>query len=124
MQRRAFDILGERIFLGEDGGRGIAHHAGHRGGLAQALLLHQKLQRPVAAAAGGNLEHAGLLALGVEDGADVEALDEAAAGDRGRKVVDRDASFHAPHVRLAQHQLVEGNVARGRQPPARRGSCR
>jgi hypothetical protein len=34
----------------------------------------------------------------------------------------RDAGLHAPDVGLAQHQLVEGNVARGRQGDLMNGS--
>jgi hypothetical protein len=46
--------------------------------LRQALLLHQQLERPVAAAAGRHLEHAGLGAIGIEDRPDVQALQERA----------------------------------------------
>jgi hypothetical protein len=62
------------------------HDAGDRCDFGEALLLHQQFQRPEAAAAGGHLEHAGLLALGIHDRADMQALDEAAAGDGSRPV--------------------------------------
>ena len=101
---------------------GIADHARNRRGLRQALLLHQQLERPVAAAAGRDLEHAGLGALGVEDRPDVEALEQRAPGDVLGQLLDRDAGLHAPDVGLAQHQLVEGNVARGRQGDLLNGS--
>ena len=101
---------------------GIADHAGDRRGLGQALLLHQQLERPVAAAAGRDLEHAGLGALGVEDRPDVEALEQRAPGDVLGQLLDRDAGLHAPDVGLAEHQLVEGNVARGRQGDLLNGS--
>ena len=78
MQGGALDVLGERILLGRDLDRGVAHDAGHRRRLGKALLLHQQLERPVAAAAGGDLEHAGLGAVGVEDRPDVEALQQPA----------------------------------------------
>ena len=122
MQRRALDVLGQRVVLGEDVGRGIADHAGNRRGLRQALLLHQQFERPVAAAAGRDLEHAGLGALGVEHRPDVEALKQRAPGDVLGQLLDRDAGLHAPDVRLAEHQLVEGNVARGRQGDLLNGS--
>jgi hypothetical protein len=54
------------------------------------------------------------LALGVDDGDDAQALDQAAKRDRGRQVLDRDAGFHPPDVGLAQDQLVEGDVAPNR----------
>ena len=82
-------------------------------GLGQALLLDQQFERPVAAAAGRDLEHAGLLAFGVEDRPDGEALQQRAPGDVLGQLLDRDAGLDAPDVRLAQDQLVEGDVARG-----------
>ena len=100
----------------------IAHHAGHRRGLRQALLLHQQFERPIAAAAGRDLEHAGLGALGVEHRPDAEALQEPAPGDVLGQLLDRDAGLHAPDVGLAQHQLVEGDVARRRQGDLLNGS--
>ena len=78
MEGSALDIFGERILLGDAIG---AHDARHQLGLVHALLLHKKLERPVSAAAGGHLKHAGLLALGVKDRPDVEALQKRAAGD-------------------------------------------
>ena len=122
MQRRALDVLGQRIVLAEDVGAGIADHARNWRGLRQALLLHQQFERPVAPAAGRDLEHAGLGALGVEDRPDVEALEQRASGDVLGQFLDRDAGLHAPDVGLAQHQLIEGNVARGRQGDLLNGS--
>jgi hypothetical protein len=114
MQRRTLDVLGQRIVLAEYVGARIADHARNRRGLRQPLLLHQQLERPVAAAAGRNLEHAGLGARGVEDRTNVEALKQRAPADVLGQLLDRDAGLHAPDVGLAQHQLVERNVARGR----------
>ena len=91
----------------------VAHDAGHRRGLGQALLLDQQFERPEAAAAGRDLEHAGLVALGVEHRPDVEALQERAPGDVLGQLLDRDAGLYAADVGLAEHQLVEGDVARG-----------
>jgi hypothetical protein len=122
MERGALAVFGERIVLGEDAGRGIAHHAGHGRGLSEALLLDQPFERPVAPAAGRDLEHASFLAFGVEHGADIEALKQAAPGDVLGQFLDRDAGLHTPDVRLAQHQLVEGDVARGRQGDLLNGS--
>ena len=110
MQRRALHILGERIFLGDSA---LAHDAGHGRGLRQPLLLDQPFERTVTAPAGRNLEHAGLDAFGVENRPDVQALQERAPGDVLGQLFDRDAGLHAPNIRLAEHQLVEGDVARG-----------
>ncbi len=77
MKRRALDVLGEAILLGD---AAFANDARDGRGLGQALLLHQEFQRPIAAAAGGNLEHAGLVALGVANRPHREALQQACAG--------------------------------------------
>ncbi|WP_258452098.1 hypothetical protein [Aerococcus loyolae] len=45
----------------------------------------------------------------------MQGLDEASPGDGFGQLVDRHAGFHAPDVGLAQHQLVEGDVAGRRQ---------
>ena len=46
MERRALDILGQRVFLGENVDAGIAHDAGDRRGLGETLLLDEKLRAP------------------------------------------------------------------------------
>ena len=81
-----------------------AHDAGDRRGPRKALLLHQELERAIAAAAGRDLEHAGLGAVVVENRPDGEALQERAPGDVLRELLDRDARLDPPDVRLAQHQ--------------------
>ena len=109
MKRRALDVLGEAVFLGEPLG---AHHAGDRGGAGEPLLLDQEFERPEAAAAGRDLEHAGLGALVVEDRPDGEALQQRAPGDVLGKLLDRDARLDAADIGLAQDQPVERDVAR------------
>src|SRR5580704_15031329 len=110
MQRRALDILGERIFLRDSA---LAHDAGHGRGLRQPLLFDEPFERTVTAPAGRNLEHACLDAFGVENRPDVQALQERAPGDVLGQLFNRDARLYAPNIRLAEHQLVEGDVARG-----------
>jgi hypothetical protein len=66
VQGRALEVFGERILFRRNLDAGIAHHAGNRRGLGQALLLDQEVKRPVAGAADRDLEHAGLGAIGVE----------------------------------------------------------
>ena len=123
MKRDALRVLGQAVVLGENGRRGIAHDAGHRRGLGQALLLHQQRKGLVAPAAGGHLEHAGLAAIAIEDRADIEALQQrAAAGDVLGQFFDRNAGLHAPGVGLAEDQLVERNVARRREGEFLNGS--
>ena len=73
MQGSTLDVFGERILLGDAIG---PHDARHRLGPRHALLLHQELERPIPAAAGGHLEHARLHALGVDHCPDIEALQE------------------------------------------------
>ena len=81
MQRGTLKVLREGVIFGQDRCRGIAHHTRHGGCLGEALLLHQTLERPVATAASRDFVEAGLGAVGIEDGTDVEALQEAAAGN-------------------------------------------
>ena len=69
----------------------VAHDAGHGLGLRHALLLDQEFERAVAPAAGRNLVHAGLGAVGIEHRPDTEALQQAAAGDVLGQLLDRDA---------------------------------
>ena len=49
------------------------------------------------------------------DRPDAEALQQAAASDVLGQLLDRDPGLDAPDVRLAEHELVEGDVARGRE---------
>jgi hypothetical protein len=48
--------------------------AGDRLRLRHTLLLDQQFQRAVAASASGHLEHTGLLAIGIDDGTNAQAL--------------------------------------------------
>ena len=93
----------------------LADDARHRRGLGEALLLYQQLQRPEAPATGRDLEHAGLDASLIDDRAHTQALQQAAAGDVVGQLLDRDAGLHPPDVRLREQELVEGDVARGRE---------
>jgi hypothetical protein len=106
----ARDVLDQRDLVDQDVAVGVADDAGHRRGLGQALLLHQQFERAIAAAAGGHLEHAGLAPSASRTGRTWRlwmrprrAMDSAS--------LDRDAGLDAPDVGLAQHQLVEGDVA-------------
>ena len=78
--------------------------------LRHALLLHQQLQRAVAPAAGRNLVHAGLGAIGVAHRPHAEALQQAAAGDVLGQVLDRNAGLDAANIGLGKNELVERNV--------------
>jgi hypothetical protein len=119
MQGLAMNVLGERVLLGETAG---PHDAGHRLRLAHALLLDQQFKRPKAAASGRNLEHAGVLAVAIDDRTDAEALQECAPGDVVGQFLDRNAGLDAAHIGLAQDELVEGNVARCAQRDLLNGS--
>src|SRR5579871_6790967 len=116
-------ILGERVLFRRNLAAGFVDDAGDWRGLGETLLLHQEFERAVAAAAGRHLEHAGVLSIGVEDGPDVETLQELPAGDVLGEILDRDPGLDPPHIRLGQHELVEGNVARGRQLDLLNGLC-
>jgi len=108
MQRSALDVLGQRVLLGEAIG---PHHAWHGLSLLHALLLDQQLEGPKPTAAGRHLEHTGLVTVGVHDPPDIQARQEGAPGDVFGKLLDGNAGLQPAHVGLAQHQLIEGNVA-------------
>ena len=112
VQRRTLDVLGEAVFLGEPA---FTHDAGDWRGFREPTLLHQQRERAVAATAGRDLEHAGLRAGLVDDGAHAQAHEQAAAGDVLGELLDRDARLDVADVGLAQQELVERDVARGRQ---------
>ena len=52
----------------------------------------------------GNLEHAGLAALGVEDRADGEALEQRAPRDILGEFLDRHAGLDPPDIGLGERQ--------------------
>ena len=71
MQADPLVILGEGIVLGN---AAIPDDAGDRLRLRHTLLLDQQFQRAVAASASGHLEQAGLLAIGIDDSTNAQAL--------------------------------------------------
>ena len=73
MQADPLVVLRQRIVFGN---APFANDARHRLRLRHALLLHQKLERAIAPAARRHLEHAGLVAVGVDDRPDVQALQQ------------------------------------------------
>jgi len=78
VQQGALDVLGQAVLLG-DAVR--ADHARDWRGLRQALLLHQQLERPIAASAGRDLVHPGLQAVRVQHGAHGDGLQQGTPGD-------------------------------------------
>ncbi|WP_441935402.1 hypothetical protein [Mesorhizobium sp. 2RAF45] len=120
MKWGAIDVLSQRNFLGHDSA--AAQDTRNGCGLGKPLLVHKYFESAVAAAAGRDLEHARLLAAGIEHWTNMETLDQAPAGDRSCQILNRDAGLDAPDVGLGKHQLVERNVARGRQGDLLNGS--
>jgi hypothetical protein len=51
--------------------------------------------------------------IGIDFSADIETGQKPAAGDILGKLLDRDACLGLAHVLLAEHELVEGDVAPG-----------
>ena len=105
-------VLGQAVLLG-DAVR--LHEAGHGGSLGQPLLLDQELERLKAPPAGRHLERARLLTLSVPHGPHAQGLQQAAPGNVLGQFLDAHAGLDAAHVGLAQHQLVQGDVARRAQ---------
>jgi hypothetical protein len=85
LERRALDVLGERILLGETFG---ADNAGNWRGPREALLLHEEFQRAIAPPPGRDLEHASLSAICVEDRTHSETLEKRAPRDVLREFVN------------------------------------
>lgn len=51
--------------------------------------------------------------IGIDFSADIETGQKPAAGDILGKLLNRDACLGLAHVLLAEHELVEGDVAPG-----------
>ena len=75
MQPYAFVILRKRVILRDTT---LANDAGNWLRLRHALLLYEELQRPIAPAARRHLEHTGLVTLRVDDGPNIQALQQGA----------------------------------------------
>src|ERR1700716_579814 len=71
-------ILRKRIILGD---ATLADDARNWLRLRHALLLHEKFQRTIAPPTRRHLEHAGLVALRIGDGPDIQALQQGALRD-------------------------------------------
>jgi len=76
VQCDAHDVFGERVLFGDSG---FAHDARDGLILGHPLGLHQQFERPETATAGRHFELAGFLAVGIEHGADVDALEKGPA---------------------------------------------
>ena len=109
VERRALDVLGERILFSQTF---RPHDARDRRGTRKPLLLDQELKRPITPSASGNFEHAGFRALVIKNRPHGETLKERAPRDILREFLDRDARLDAADIGLAQHQFVERNVTR------------
>jgi hypothetical protein len=114
MQRLTLTVFGERILLGRDV-RALSDDTGHGCCPRQALLFHEPFERTIAPTSGRHFEHAGFIAFGIDDRADVEALEQGPSCNVLGKIFDRDAGLDPAHIGLAQHELVEGDVPRGGQ---------
>lgn len=63
--------------------------------------------------AGQDIAQAGLLTIGIDHGPHVQALQQGPAGGVFGQLLVRDARPDSPHVGLAQHEPVDGDVAKG-----------
>lgn len=79
--------------------------------LAMRFCFTSNFEGTIAPAARRHFEHAGLIAFGINDSPDAEALQQRARCDAFGELLDGDARLHMADIGLAQHQLVEGNVA-------------
>ena len=75
-------------------------------------MFDEKLQRAEAAAAGLHAVGAGFFAGIVQDRADAQRLEKAAAFDIGGKAFDRDAGLDLADIAFVKNELVEGDGLR------------
>src|SRR5207237_1306810 len=61
--------------------------------------------------------------FGIEDGSDIETLQQGTPGDIFGEILDRDARLGAADVGLSQYQFIEGDIARWRQLDLLNGFC-
>src|SRR6516165_5404430 len=85
MKPYPFVILGERVILCD---AALADDARNSLRLSHALLFHQQFQGAITPAAGRDLEHAGLVALTIDHGPDVEALQQGALRNAFGELLD------------------------------------
>src|ERR1700722_16311519 len=78
MQPDPLVIFGERVVLGNTT---LTHDTGNGLRFGHTLLLHKKLQRTIASAAGRHLEHASLVPLAIEDCPNIQALQQSTLRD-------------------------------------------
>jgi hypothetical protein len=91
-------VLCERVILGN---APVANDARNSLRLRHALLLHKQFEGAIAPAARRHFEHAGLVPLGINDGPNVEALQERTGRDALGELLDRNARLHVTDVGLA-----------------------
>ena len=122
MQGEAQQVLGQRVVDGRGLGIGLLDDAGDEAILGEAPGLDQTADHPEAATAGRGLEIAGLIAVLVEDGADIDALDQIlAALDVMGEIVETGLDVDFAHVVGGQPDPVERNVPRPRELDHREG---
>ena len=109
MERHPHGVFNQGILLGT---AAFAHHAGNGLVLRHSLARDQKFQGTETAPTGGHFELAGLLAVSVQHRTDVEALKQCPADNVIGQLADGHAALQAADIGLAEHQLVERDVAR------------
>ena len=116
MKREPERVLGERVVDGRCLGVGFLDDAGNQTIGGEAALLHQPGDDAETAAAGRRLEISGFVAVGIENSADVDALDQILASfDVIGEIVETGFDIGFAHIVVGQTDAVEGNVARPRE---------
>ncbi len=115
MQRGALQVLGERVIFGGDLTVGIADNAGNWRVLRKPLLFHQQGEGLVPPPTGRDLVFAAFLPAGIQNRPRMQALKETSPGDVFREFFDGDARLDLPNIGLAQHELVESDIAGRRE---------
>src|SRR6516164_10975776 len=87
MQADTLIVLRERVVFGNTT---LTNDAGNSLRLGHALLLHKKLEGAITPTAGRHFEHAGLVAFAIDNGPNVQALQQRALRDAFGELLDRD----------------------------------
>lgn len=112
MQGFAHRVLSETVLLSH---AVRLHEARHGSALGQPLLLDQELQGLEAPPTRRHLVRARLLTVPVPHGSHAQGLQQATPGDVLGQLLDAHTGLDAAHVGLAQHKLVQGDIARRAQ---------
>ncbi len=93
--------------------RNVLADARRQRGLVHGFLLHEQLEHPEPPPADGDRLHAGIGAALVQHGPHGDGAEQRPPRDVLGQFLDLHAGLDVAHIRLAEHQPVKGDGARG-----------